>query len=156
MEDFLSQYEALKKAHQEETLKLLAAHQAVTGQDPEMLSSRQISLDQLNYYSAEGLQKLASEHRLAQHQASYLSSAIALEEAHRNALLALSNEVAEYQLALRRMQMELVLSLASSVAKITKLKNEADEVGQKAMTLSHSMHEIGTSVKRSNSLISPV
>lgn len=156
MEDFLSRYEDLKKAHLEETLKLRAAHQAVTGQEPEMLSSRQVSSEQLNYYSDEGLQKLAGEHRLTQHQASYLSSVLALEEAHRNALLAFSNEAAEYQTALRRMQTELVQALSSSVAKITKLKNEADEVAQKATTLAHSIHEIGTSVKRSSSLISLV
>ena len=146
MEDFLSRYEALKKAHQEETLKLLAAHQADTEPDQEMLSTRTVSSEQLNYYSDEGLQKLVGEHRLTQHQASYLSSARALEEAHRNDLLALSNEIAEYQSALRLMQTELVQALSSSVAKITKLKSEADEVGQKATTLSHSIHEIGASV----------
>jgi hypothetical protein len=146
MEDFFNRYEALKKAHQEETLKLLAAHQAVTTYNLEMLSNLQARPEQLNYYSNEGLQKLEGEHRLTQHQASYLSSALALEEDHRNVLLALSNEVAEYQTALRRMQTELVQSLSSSLAKIKKLKNEEDEVAQKAATLSHSIHEIGALV----------
>lgn len=142
MEDFFNRYEALKKAHEEERLKLLAAHQAVTTYNLEMLSNLQSQPEQLNHYSNEGLQKLVGEPRVIQHQASYLSSALALEEVHRNALITLSNEVAQYQTALRRMQTELIQSLSSSLAKIKKLKNEEEEVAQKAATLSYSLDEI--------------
>lgn len=58
MEDFFNRYEALKQAHEEETLKLLAAYQAVISYNLEMLSNLQSRPEQLNYYSNEGLQEL--------------------------------------------------------------------------------------------------